>query len=614
MAYSFASDNAAVVHPKIMAALAACNEGTAPPYGADAFSTRLNRVYSDLFEHEAFVFPVSSGTAANGLALGSATPSYGVVFCHELAHIVVSEAGSVEFYSGGGRLVHLSGEHCKIAPAALIAALSGYGPTFLHQMQASTLSLTQATERGTIYAIDEIKALSEVARRTGLRVHMDGARFANALVTLGVSPAAMTWKAGVDIVSFGTTKNGAMMSEAVIVFDKALAEIVRLKHKRAGFLHSKMRYFSAQLITYVEGGLWLENARKANGTARRIASAFAATPSVELAHPVEGNQIFAHIPPGATAALQAAGIALRPWASAKGNQYRIVTSYCDPENLVARLEFCIEGGTHAMTMPVPSIRLFEPPGGLEAAYGETARIGLISLSTDIAIERDFTRMVPDDSLGLYTTRIRLDWPNTDATFLALADRIPDAASVIVPNVRLDAIVFGCTTASTLIGPERVEALVRSRRPDVKVTNPALAAVEALKALDARRIVLITPYTVQMTGNVVRFFERHGISLVSATCTGFDTDESIGRVPAAAFLDAALSAERTGADAIFVSCTATKALNVIDELERRTGLPVVTSNQAAFWHAAKLAGWSRPIPGFGTLMTRHFDPPTSKAAE
>lgn len=267
-----------------------------------------------------------------------------------------------------------------------------------------------------------------------------------------------------------------------------------------------------------------------------------------------------------------------------------------------------------MTVPTPSIRLFAPPGGLEAAYGETARIGLISLSTDIAIERDFARMVPDDSLGLYTTRIRLDWPNTDATFLALAERIPDAASVIVPNIRLDAIVFGCTTASTLIGPERVEALVQSRRPEVKVTNPALAAVEALKALDAKRIVLITPYTVQMTGNVVRFFERHGLSLVSVTCTGFDTDESIGRVPAAAFLDAAMSAERKGADAVFVSCTATKALNVIDEIERRTGLPVITSNQAAFWHAAKLAGWARPIPGFGTLMTRHFDQPTSKAAE
>ncbi len=267
-----------------------------------------------------------------------------------------------------------------------------------------------------------------------------------------------------------------------------------------------------------------------------------------------------------------------------------------------------------MTSPSPAIRLYEPPKGLEAAYGEAVRIGLISLSTDIAIERDFGRMVPDDSLGLYTTRIRLDWPNSDETFLALADRIPDAASVIVPNVRLDAVVFGCTSASTLIGPERVEALIKSRRPEVKVTNPALAAVESLKALGARKIVLVTPYTVQMTGNVVRFFEKNGIELVSVTCTGFDTDDNIGRVPAEAFIDATMSAERSGADAVFISCTATKALNIIDALEAKAGLPVVTSNQAAFWHAARLAGWSKPIKGYGTLMARHLGSNAKQAAE
>lgn len=265
-------------------------------------------------------------------------------------------------------------------------------------------------------------------------------------------------------------------------------------------------------------------------------------------------------------------------------------------------------------MTSPPIRLFEPPGGLEEPYGAKTRIGLISLSTDIAIERDFAHMVPDDRMGLYTTRIRLDWPNTDETFLALADRIPDAASVLVPNIRLDAIVFGCTTASTLIGSDRVEALVQSRRPGVKVTNPARAAVEALKVLDAKRIVLVTPYTVQMTGNVVRFFERNGIDLVSVTCTGFDTDENIGRVPAEAFIAATMSAERKGADAVFVSCTATKALDIIDDLEKRTGLPVVTSNQAAFWHAARLGGWNEPIGGYGALMSKHLHTSARQAAE
>lgn len=262
----------------------------------------------------------------------------------------------------------------------------------------------------------------------------------------------------------------------------------------------------------------------------------------------------------------------------------------------------------------PDIRLFEPPRGLEEPYGAKARIGLISLSTDIAIERDFGRMLPNDEMGLYTTRIRLDWPNSDATFLALADRIPDAASVIVPNIRLDVVVFGCTSASTLIGTERVQQLVHSRRPDVKVTNPALAAVEALKALRARRIALVTPYTVQMTGNVVRFFEKAGIELVSATCTGFDTDENIGRVPAEAFIDATVGAELGGADAVFISCTATKALNIIETLEQRIGLPVVTSNQAAFWHAARLAGWSRPILGYGSLLAEHLVGVQQRAAE
>lgn len=336
--FDFASDNAAVVHPRIMAALAACNEGFAPPYGADDVSKRLDRVYSEVFGHDTFVFPVSSGTAANGLALGSVTPSYGAVFCHSLAHIVVSEAGSVEFYSGGGRLVLLEGKDNKLTPAALTAALAGYGPSFLHQMQASTLSLTQATERGTVYTLDELCALSDVARRAGLKVHMDGARFANALVRLGATPAEMTWKAGIDIVSFGTTKNGTMMSEAVLVFDKSVADVVRFKHKRAGFLHSKMRYFASQLIAYVENGLWLENARSANAAAARIARGLERTPGVRLANPVEANQIFVHIPEARMKALAAAGITLRTWGSPTGDLRRLVTSYAEPEERIERLE------------------------------------------------------------------------------------------------------------------------------------------------------------------------------------------------------------------------------------------------------------------------------------
>ena len=326
------------VHPRIMAALAEVNRGTASPYGADDVSLCLNAAYSELFEREAFVFPVSSGTAANGLALGAVTPSHGVMFCHEIAHIVVSEAGAPEFYTGGGRLVLLKGEHAKLSPATLEAALKSYGPKAAHQMQASTLSLTQATDRGTVYTCEELGALSEVARAAGMKVHLDGARFANALAQLGVSPAEMTWKSGVGAVSFGSTKNGTMMAEAVIVFDKALAEVVRFKHKRAGFLHSKMRYFSAQLLAYVEGGLWLETARAANATARRIATALAATPGMRLAHAVEANQIFVHMAPDTHKALSRAGITIRAWPNETGDFYRLVTSYCDQEELVVRLE------------------------------------------------------------------------------------------------------------------------------------------------------------------------------------------------------------------------------------------------------------------------------------
>ncbi len=338
MSYSFASDNAAVVHPKIVEALAACNVGFASPYGADDLSRQLDRAYSDLFERDTYVFPVSSGTAANGLALGSVTPSYGTVFCHRLSHIVETEAGAVEFYSGGGRLVLLEGKDNKLSPATLKASLAGYGPGFAHQMQASTLSLTQATERGTVYSCDELKELCGVASKAGLKTHMDGARFANALVHLGVTPAAMTWRSGIDIVSFGTTKNGTMMSEAVITFDKTIAEVVRFKHKRAGFLHSKMRYFTAQLLAYIEGDLWLQSAAAANGSAARIARRLAATPGVRLAHSVDANQIFAHMPPAVVRALQEAGIKLRQWPDPSGDLVRLVASYCDPEQLVQQLE------------------------------------------------------------------------------------------------------------------------------------------------------------------------------------------------------------------------------------------------------------------------------------
>ncbi|KEA53558.1 Asp/Glu racemase [Mangrovibacter sp. MFB070] len=239
--------------------------------------------------------------------------------------------------------------------------------------------------------------------------------------------------------------------------------------------------------------------------------------------------------------------------------------------------------------------------GLEEPYGYSARIGLIVLSTDPVIERDFHHMVPDDSMGVFSTRIYLETPNSDRTFLALADELAPAASLLLPESTLDAIVFGCTSASTLIGPERVSTLIQQGRPGVCVTNPATAALEALRFFKARRIALVTPYTVQMTENVMAFLAENGITFSSVRVAGYDTDHTIGSIPANFFVDAVLSSDLSDVDAVFISCTGTKALNVIDEIEEKTGLPVVVSNQAAFWHALRLSGCQKNIPGYGRLL-------------
>ena len=247
-----------------------------------------------------------------------------------------------------------------------------------------------------------------------------------------------------------------------------------------------------------------------------------------------------------------------------------------------------------------SVEIRQVPVGLklEDNYGARARIGLIALCDDIAVDRDFARMIPDDRVALVTSRILLEQPNSRHTFLAMADRIPDVVKLLCPLVRLDAVVFACTSATSVIGAGRVAALIEGARPGVKATNPATAA---LTALVARRISVVTPYTVANTEGVTRFLEREGFALTQVSCFGFDTDMGIGSVPAAAYLDRARAADHGDAEAIFVSCTATKALDVIEAIEQATGLPCITSNQAAFWHALRLAGWREPISGHGRLM-------------
>jgi threonine aldolase len=325
-----------------MKALLSCNQGMETAYGADPFTARLGPAYSDFFEREAFVFPVPTGTAGNGLALGAITPPYGTIFCHEAAHVVTTEAGAPEFYSGGCRMTLLPGEHHKIAPETVEEALRKHGIGNVHHMAASALSLTQATEAGVVYEPAELQELSTIAHKAGMKVHLDGARLANAMVHLGLTPAEMTWKSGIDILTFGTTKNGTMNAEAVITFDPGIAGRLRVMHKRAGHLFSKMRYMSAQLLSYLEGDLWYRNASQANQNAARILAALDQCPGVEVVHPVHINEVFAVLPPVLVEVLRDRRIHLREWSRKVGGQeFRLVMSYCDsPDDIQLFEEAC----------------------------------------------------------------------------------------------------------------------------------------------------------------------------------------------------------------------------------------------------------------------------------
>jgi threonine aldolase len=320
---NFCSDNVAGVSPEILEALARANHGSAASYGGDEITARLSARFAELFEHEVAVFPLITGTAANALALASLVPPWGVVYCHEQAHVATHECGALEFYSGGARAKGLPAGDGRIT-AAQLAALMPDGRGFVHAMQPSAVSLTQATEAGTVYTREAIGAIGEVARANKLALHMDGARFANALVALDVSPAEMTWKAGVEVLSFGATKNGAMGAEALIFFDPAQAEACAFRRMRAGHLMSKTRFVSAQLEAYLEDDLWLRNARHANAMARRLGEGLGGLPGVTLRHPVEANEVFPALPEPMIAHLQGLGFQFHRW---EGDCVRLVTAF-----------------------------------------------------------------------------------------------------------------------------------------------------------------------------------------------------------------------------------------------------------------------------------------------
>ncbi len=334
---NFSSDNAAGVSPEIMAALDAANRGPANAYGADEISRRLDGLFATLFEREVAVFPVATGTAANALALACLTPPWGVVYCHAEAHVEVDECGAPEFYSGGAKLCLLPGADAKLDADALEAALAAAPKGVEHHAQPAAVTITQASEAGAVWRPEEIARIAGIARRHGVALHMDGARFANAAAALGLSPAALTWRAGVDALSFGATKNGAMAAEAVLFFDPARAAEFRYRRKRAGHLFSKMRFLSAQLEAYLKDGLWLRNAAHANACARRLADGLAGLPGARLVHPCEANEAFVALPEAVIARLKKAGAGFHRWGGAASPVVRFVCAFDTPAADVDRL-------------------------------------------------------------------------------------------------------------------------------------------------------------------------------------------------------------------------------------------------------------------------------------
>lgn len=319
---NFRSDNTAPAAPEILAALSAVNEAPAAPYGEDPWSYKLNEAFSALFEREVRVFTVASGTAANSIALASVVPPWGAIICHEEAHIACDECGAPEFFSGGAKLVLVGGEGAKITPERVREAVAR-NERGIHSVKPAAISISQATERGAIYTPAEIAALGKGAKASKLGFHVDGARFANAVATLGCSPADLTWRGGVDLLSFGATKNGALAAETIVCFDLDRAEEIARRRKRGGHLLCKGRYAAAQLLAYVENGLWLKLASRANEMARVLGDA--AGPHLTL--PVETNQVF--IKPGAEALakLRAAGADFYDWGPPGSGEARLVVSW-----------------------------------------------------------------------------------------------------------------------------------------------------------------------------------------------------------------------------------------------------------------------------------------------
>ena len=330
---NFASDNAWGALPQVMEALARANQGAARPYGDDSVTHGLTARFAALFERDVAVFPVATGTAANALALATLTPPHGAILCHAQSHINEHECGAPEFYAHSAKLIGLHGENGKLALETITKAIDAIPRGFVHTNQPYCVSLSQPTELGTVYALDELRAIADACHARGVKLHLDGARFGNALAALNVSAAQATWQAGVDALSFGASKGGTLGAEAVVFFTSADAGDFEYRRKKGGHLVSKMRFVSTQLEAYVQDGLWLEAGRRANALAARLAQGLRALNSITIAVPVQTNMVFADMPVETAERLRSAGAIFYDWKPPANGRVltRLATSFATPE-------------------------------------------------------------------------------------------------------------------------------------------------------------------------------------------------------------------------------------------------------------------------------------------
>ena len=333
---NFASDNWSGVAPQINQSLIDNSTGSAAAYGNGDLDNKVKARFCEIFEKEVAVFFVGTGTIANSLAMASAAKPGGMALCHTEAHMIEDECGAPELFSGGGRLIGVDGDFGKIDPTDLKNKLERFNPDFVHYGQSTIVSLTQASEVGTVYSLDEIDAISQLTKAHNLPLHMDGSRFANALVHLDVTPAQMTWERGVDILSFGGTKNGCWCAEAIILFDLERAEQMAYIHKRAGQLYSKTRFITAQYDAYLKDDLWLKLASHANQMANRLRTGIEQSSKGRLGWPTQSNEVFCIMDEGSAQKLRDGGASFYPWTVPESaiekptpneDMFRFVTSF-----------------------------------------------------------------------------------------------------------------------------------------------------------------------------------------------------------------------------------------------------------------------------------------------